>query len=107
MTKQETAFADEYIFLLFNGSETMPARIAEYAAVKAGYEMPADCTAKDTFCKGLLSKEDIEAYIADQTAAFRAKLSAPQRRNLWAAITAMEAGEPSNDLGGVMPLKVC
>ena len=103
MTQQEKTFANEYVFLHFNGGDAAASVNAAAAAKKAGYEIPADRTAADTFCKGLLAK--CSDYIAEQTAAFAEKLSGAQRRNLWAAIAAMEAGDPDDALPALLPLK--
>ena len=106
MDSKETKFADEYIFLTLNGSEVSPLQIAQVAAVKAGYVLPVDKNAKDEFCKTILNKDDVKAYIADQVAAFREKLSGMQRRNLWAVIGNMQPGKPSEEFDSILPLHV-
>lgn len=106
MGSKETKFADEYIFLTFNGSEGSPLQIAQVAAVKAGYVLPVDKNAKDEFCKAILNKDDVKAYIADQIAAFREKLSGTQRRNLWDVIGGMQLGKPSEEFDSILPLHV-
>lgn len=106
MDSKETKFADEYVFLTFNGSEVSPLQIAQVAAAKAGYVLPVDKNASDEFCKAILNKDDVKAYIADQIAAFREKLSGTQRRNLWAAIGSMQLGKPSEEFDDILPLHV-
>lgn len=106
MDSKETKFADEYVFLTFNGSEVSPLQVAQVAAVKAGYVLPVDKNARDEFCKAILNKDDVKAYIADQIAAFREKLSGMQRRNLWAAIGSMQLGKPSEEFDSILPLHV-
>ena len=104
MTSQETKFADEYVFLHFNGGDNAKTVNATAAARKAGYELPADVTAADRFCKGPLEK--FGEYIDGQIASFTEKLSSVQRRNLWAAISEMKPGDPSSEFSGTLPLKV-
>ena len=106
MDSKETKFADEYVFLTFNGSEVSPLQIAQVAVVKAGYVLPVDKNARDKFCKEILNKDDVKVYVAEQIAAFREKLSGVQRRNLWAAIGSMQLGKPSEEFDSILPLYV-
>ena len=93
MTSKEKLFADEFVFLRFNGDETDKWTIAIRAAKTAGYDVPSDRNQAMAFVKALYERSDILTYIENAVDTFTSKLAPSQRRTLWTAISAMELGE--------------
>lgn len=96
ITEQEKKFADAFVYLFFHAPALMPG-MKEDAAVYAGYDLPTDRNAADTFATALYQKPSIRKYIDEELERFREILSDDQSMNLWKHISEFKPGESTND----------
>ena len=95
LTEQEVKFAEDFVYLYFNGGEKAFDRIGMKAAIAADYTIPENQEEARIFIKTLLgetegSSPDIRNYIDELIASFRKKLSINNRRTVWELISKME-----------------
>lgn len=90
LTKQEKAFADEYVFRYCHGGGGLETMVS--AARHAEYELPDDDPAAWDFGKKLLNTPKIRIYVDAEIKRFREIFSGGQRRNLWKYISDFKPG---------------